>query len=177
MYILYTPFIHSIYTLYTFSKLSIYILYTPYIQSLNTLYTFYYTLYIRCIYTNTQYIVYVLSMHYSHALSRFYRRHIHVQLNAHNIPPPQGERENLSFTLCIHPTHTLYIHCLYIHSTFYIHCYLSARLLYFVITYYILFPLPHNIPPPQGGRGVPWPLGGFGGGGVGGAGAYMLKIS
>ena len=29
--------------------------------------------------------------------------------------------------------------------------YLSARLLYFVITYYILFPLPHNIPPPQGG--------------------------
>ena len=30
--------------------------------------------------------------------------------------------------------------------------YLSARLLNFVITYYILFPLPHNIPPPQGGR-------------------------
>ena len=57
--------------------------------------------------------------------------------------------------------------------------YLSARLLYFAIAYYILFPLPHNIPPPQGGRenftyyilfplphnipprgGVPWPLGG-----------------
>ena len=30
--------------------------------------------------------------------------------------------------------------------------YLSARLLYFVIPSYILFPLPHNIPPPQGGR-------------------------
>ena len=71
--------------------------------------------------------------------------------------PTTGGEEDHS----IHTLGTPYIHSIY---ALYIQ---SIQTLYISIfsiyTYYILFPLPHNIPPPQGGGGVPRPLGGGGG--------------
>ena len=55
---------HSVYTLYT---RSIYTAGTFYMHSIFIVYT--------------QCRVYVLSLHYTHAVSRFYRHHLHVQLN------------------------------------------------------------------------------------------------
>ena len=56
-----------------------YTLYTPYAHALYTLFIHsMYTINIHCIYTIHGY---VLSMHSSHALARFYRHHLYVQLN------------------------------------------------------------------------------------------------
>ena len=71
-------------------------------------------------------------------------------------PPsqPQGGRE----PFYTHSRHTLY--------TFYIHSIYNRYWLYTSLyTYYILFPLPHNIPPPQGGGGYQDHWGGGRGGG------------
>ena len=69
-------------------------------------------------------------------LTKFCHHLLHlVPPSTQHTPTTGGERENLSFTLCIHPIHTLYIHCLYILYTFYIHS------IFTVYTQYIVYVL------------------------------------
>ena len=77
-------------------------------------------------------------------------------------PPTTGGGREPFYT---HSRHTLY--------TFYIHSIYNLYWLYTSLyTYYILFPFPHNIPPPQGGEGYHDHWGG-GRGGVAGTAAHI----
>ena len=95
-------------------------------------------------------------------LKQIHIQHIDTQMllfppSTQHTPTTGGEGELISqhayyilssLTTSFSPLHTTYPHHRGEGGT-----YLSARLLNFVITYYILFPPPHNIPPPQGGEG------------------------
>ena len=155
-----TSLTHFIYTLYTTYTQSLRALHTFYIQSILILCTFYlhpihilYTLYIRCIYT-------------IHSVRAFFALFT-CPLTSYTCTTWCRYRYAYTFTCTnastlITNTYTTYwytnaivspLHTTYPHHRGGGRTYLSARLLYFVIAYYILFPLPHNIPPPQGGRG------------------------
>ena len=89
--------------------------------------------------------------------------HLHLQMHPHT---KTNTYTTYRYTnTIVSPLHTTYPHHRGRGRT-----YLSARLLYFVITYYILFPFPHNIPPPPGRGGYHdhW-----GEGWVGGSGPYI----
>ena len=97
-------------------------------------------------------------------IKQIHIQHIDAQmplfpLSTQQTPTTGGEGE-LIFQHAYYILSSLTTSCSPFHTTYPHHrgggrTYLSACLLYFVIAYYILFPLPCNKPPQQGGRGVP----------------------
>ena len=169
---------HSVYNLY---PRSIYTVYTFYIHSIFTVCAQYIMYVLSMHYSHARSRFYRRQIHvHTHLhvqmhprIKQVHIQHVDTQMllfppSTQHTPTTGGEGE-LIFQHAYYILSSLTTSCSPLHTTYPHHrggkgTYLSARSLYFVITYYILFALPHNIPPPQGGRGGTMTIGGGRGG-------------